>query len=91
MTNNKSWIIIILSICILLSLIVVTLLANCAEAEIGDVDHNGVVDMADAQRILEYDVGTRRRIDKRTADVNGDGSIDSADAMRVMQMWVEGN
>ena len=55
----------------------------------GDVDGDGVVDLADAVLVINYYVG--RPVNKfvaKAADVDGDGVIDLADAVRIINFYV---
>jgi hypothetical protein len=53
----------------------------------GDVTGDGVVDGADADRVLEAVVGTRALVpaERGAADVDGDGDADVADAQLIRQ------
>lgn len=53
----------------------------------GDVTGDGVVDGADAERVLEAVVGTRTltSVERAAADVDGDGDADVADAQQIRQ------
>ena len=54
----------------------------------GDVNGDGVVDGADADRVLEAVVGTRSLDagERARADVDGDGNVTVADAQRIRQL-----
>ena len=53
----------------------------------GDVTGDGIVDGADADRVLEAVVGTRALTpaERAAADVDGDGDADVADAQLIRQ------
>jgi surface protein len=57
---------------------------------LGDVNHDGVITMADANAVVNYFLATGKPsdFDKETADVNGDGSITMADANMIVNMFL---
>ena len=57
---------------------------------LGDVNHDGVITMADANAVVNYFLATDKPsdFDKETADVNGDGSITMADANMIVNMFL---
>lgn len=55
----------------------------------GDVDGDGVVDLADAVLVINYYVGKPvGKFMAKAADVDGDGSIDLADAVKIINFYV---
>ena len=56
----------------------------------GDVNHDGVITMADANAVVNYFLATDKPsdFDKETADVNGDGGISMADANAIVNMFL---
>ena len=55
----------------------------------GDVDGDGVVDIADATLIISYYLGKPvPKFIEKAADVDGDGKIDLADAVRVISFYL---
>ena len=55
----------------------------------GDVDGDGVVDLADAVLVINYYVGKPvNKFVAKAADVDGDGVIDLADAVRIVNFYV---
>ena len=50
---------------------------------LGDVNGDGRIDSADAQRILDYEAG-KEKISLAVADVSGDGIVDSNDAVLIL-------
>ena len=55
----------------------------------GDVDSDGVVDLADAVLVINYYVGKPVTIfNNSAADVDGDGVIDLADAVKIINYYV---
>lgn len=55
----------------------------------GDVDGDGVVDLADAVLVINYYVGkTVSNFAAKAADVDGDGVIDLADAVKIINYYV---
>ena len=55
----------------------------------GDVDGDGVVDLADAVLVINYYVGKPvSKFIEKAADVDGDGVIDLADAVRIINFYV---
>ena len=55
----------------------------------GDVDGDGVVDLADAVLVINYYVGkTVNNFAAKAADVDGDGVIDLADAVKIINYYV---
>ena len=55
----------------------------------GDVDSDGVVDLADAVLVINYYVGKPITIfNNYAADVDGDGVIDLADAVKIINYYV---
>ena len=55
----------------------------------GDVDGDGVVDLADAVLVINHYVGKPvAKFDEKAADVDGDGVIDLADAVRIINFYV---
>lgn len=55
--------------------------------EIGDVSQNGNIDLIDALRIMQYDVGLRtfNAAEKYLGDVNADGDVDIVDAFLIQK------
>ena len=51
----------------------------------GDVDNNGVLDIADALALLRYSVGVDSGESLQLIDFNGDGKVDMADARTVLR------
>ena len=52
----------------------------------GDVNHDGTIDSADAQMILDYEAqNLTGSLSPALADVSGDGVIDSNDAVLIEQ------
>ena len=63
-----------------------TLELTLTEGTLGDVDGNGIIELADAQMILDYEAKQLDRgLSLLTADVSGDGVIDSNDAVLIQQ------
>ena len=64
-----------------------TVITVSANAEMGDLSNDGVVDSADAILILRYDVGlvALSADQKAVADVSGDGIIDVGDAILILR------
>ena len=58
--------------------------------EPGDVNHDGVITMADANKIVNYFLATDKPedFDVKTADVNEDGTITMADANKIVNMFL---
>ena len=55
----------------------------------GDVDGDGVVDLADAVLVINYYVGKAvNTFVAKAADVDGDGTIDLADAVKIINFYV---
>ena len=56
----------------------------------GDVNFDGVVDIADALMISRYDAGLTQLDEKQlfAGDVNGDGEVDIADALMISRYEV---
>ena len=55
----------------------------------GDVDGDGVVDLADAVLVINHYVGKAvSKFVEKAADVDGDGVIDLADAVRIINFYV---
>ena len=55
----------------------------------GDVDGDGVIDLADAVLIINHYVGKPvAKFNEKAADVDGDGVIDLADAVRIINFYV---
>ena len=55
----------------------------------GDVDGDGVVDLADAVLVINHYVGKPvAKFDEKAADVDGDSVIDLADAVRIINFYV---
>ena len=55
----------------------------------GDVDGDGVIDLADAVLIINYYVGKPvSKFVEKAADVDGDGEVDVADAVRIVNLVV---
>ena len=57
----------------------VTLFENGHGYELGDVNHDGSVNIADGTTLIDYLLNTGTTVCEVCADVNGDGSIDIAD------------
>lgn len=57
----------------------------------GDANADDVVDMMDAVRILQYDVGWNVEINLDNADVDADGAVTMADAVLILQYDVGWN
>ena len=59
--------------------------------KLGDVDGNGMIEVADAVLVLTYyaksAAGIPSTIDFRLADVNQDGKIDVADAVKILTCY----
>lgn len=55
---------------------------------LGDVNGDGVVDVADALMVLQYSVNLRNDVDERAANVNGKPGITSADASLILQYCI---
>ncbi len=55
--------------------------------ETGDVSQNGSIDLIDALRIMQYDVGLRtfNAAEKYLGDVNADGDVDIVDAFLIQK------
>ena len=52
----------------------------------GDVNHDGTIDSADAQMILDYEAQLlNKNLNPMVADVSGDSVIDSNDAVLILQ------
>lgn len=57
----------------------------------GDVNNDGVVDMADVNDIVQYLLGnTPDGFDEKAADVNGDGEIGMPDIMFIVNYILNG-
>jgi len=55
----------------------------------GDVDGDGVIDLADAVLVINHYVGKPvAKFNEKAADVDGDGVIDLADAVRIINFYV---
>ncbi len=54
----------------------------------GDVNNDGKVNSSDALMVLQYSVGSLKKIDTDAADVNDDGKINSTDALMVLKISV---
>ena len=56
----------------------------------GDVNHDGVITMADANAVVNYFLATDKPsdFDKETADVNGDGGVSMADANQIVNLFL---
>ncbi len=54
----------------------------------GDVNGDGRVNSTDALMVLQYSVGTLKKIDKDAADLNSDGKINSTDALMILKISV---
>ena len=68
---------------------VTTTLLTISDYLLGDVNHDGDVDIADAVCIVNYVVGkTMPVFILAAADVNGDGDVDIADAVRIVNLVV---
>ena len=54
---------------------------------IGDVNNNGSIDLLDAFRVLQYDVGLRNfsKAEMLAADVNADATVNIADALIIQE------
>jgi hypothetical protein len=64
----------------------VTLELTIMDGTLGDVNHDGTIDLADAQMILDYEAKLlNRELSIPVADVSGDGIIDSNDAVLIQQ------
>lgn len=64
----------------------VTLELTIMDGTLGDVNHDGTIDLADAQMILDYEAKLlNRELSIPVADVSGDGVIDSNDAVLIQQ------
>lgn len=57
----------------------------------GDANSDGVVDIQDGVRVLQYDVGWNVSINLSNADVNADGAVDMTDAVLILQYDVGWN
>jgi hypothetical protein len=57
--------------------------------QLGDVNHDGVINIVDALLVAQYYVGLEITVyfDPSLADVNKDGSIDSVDALLIAQYY----
>lgn len=55
-------------------------------AENGDVNGDGVIDVADISKILSYMSGQTTGANEQQADINGDGKIDVADIASVLSL-----
>lgn len=51
----------------------------------GDADDNGIVNLYDALRIMQYDAGWSVSLNKRNADVNSSGGVDLNDALLIFR------
>lgn len=62
------------------------------DVKLGDVNHDGVITMADANAVVNYYLATTKPedFDVETADVNGDDSITMADANMIVNTFLEG-
>ncbi len=56
----------------------------------GDVNHDGVITMADANAVVNYFLATDKPsdFDKETTDVNGDGGVSMADANQIVNLFL---
>ena len=55
----------------------------------GDVDGDGVIDLADAVLVINHYVGKPvAKFNEKAADVDGDGVVDLADAVRIINFYV---
>ncbi len=55
----------------------------------GDVDDDGVIDLADAVLVINYYVGKPvNKFVEKAADTDGDGTIDLADAVKIINYYV---
>lgn len=60
---------------------------NVTKNKQGDVNGDGVADVADAVLIINHSLaGTTGQLDRAVADLNGDGEIDVADVVRLINM-----
>ncbi len=59
-------------------------------SQLGDVNHDGGIDIVDALMVAQYYVGILddTQIDVVNADVNLDGMVDIIDALRIAQFYV---
>ena len=57
----------------------VTLFDNGHDYELGDVNHNGDIDISDVTALIAYILGSDVNICTTCADLNGDGDIDISD------------
>lgn len=61
--------------------------------KLGDVDGNGMIEVADAVLVLTYyaksAAGIAVTIDSRLADVNGDSIVDVADAVGILTYYAK--
>jgi len=67
------------------------IIENCAAMILqkGDVDGDGVIDLADAVLVINHYVGKPvAKFNEKAADVDGDGVIDLADAVRIINFYV---
>lgn len=64
----------------------VTLLPATPEFEMGDVNHDGEVDIADVTALIDYLLNTDNPLFTENADMNGDNNIDIADVTTLIDM-----
>lgn len=72
----------------------VLVLCACGHGfSLGDVNHDGKVNIEDANLILKYSIGLCNKddLDLKAADVNADKRIDKSDAMLIMKIEMEGD
>ena len=51
----------------------------------GDADNNGVVNLHDALRVMQYDAGWSVALNKSNADVKASGGVDRNDALLILR------
>jgi len=54
----------------------------------GDINNDGILNIADALSLLRYSVGLEKGENLQMGDFNGDGRIDLADALAVLRWSV---
>ena len=69
----------------------VTLFENGHGYQVGDVNHNGTVDIADVTALIDYLLSSDSEICEICADVNGDGNVDIADVTALTDMLLSGD